>query len=63
MEQRNCLRGRVRKTEIITESGQEEELEMAEDLESETEDTSKKQRRGEGVSAEVKKMREEASCV
>ncbi|CAN6807980.1 unnamed protein product [Brassica oleracea] len=33
---------------------------MAEGSESETEETSKKQRRVEGVSAEVKKMREEA---
>ncbi|KAH0887992.1 hypothetical protein HID58_050421 [Brassica napus] len=52
----NC----VRKLERLAASEEEEESEMAEGSESETEETSKKQRRVEGVSAEVKKMREEA---
>ncbi|CAG7895145.1 unnamed protein product, partial [Brassica rapa] len=55
------LRGGVRKLERIAGSEEEEESEMAEGSESETEETSKKQMRVEGVSAEVKKMREEAS--
>ncbi|CAG7861257.1 unnamed protein product [Brassica rapa] len=55
------LRGGVRKLERIAGSEEEEESEKAEGSESETEETSKKQMRVEGVSAEVKKMREEAS--
>ncbi|CAN6978522.1 unnamed protein product [Brassica oleracea var. botrytis] len=60
---RTVLRGGVRKLERLAASEEEEESEMAEGSESETEETSKKLRRVEGVSAEVKKMREEASCV
>lgn len=52
------IRGTVR----IAESGEEEEYHMAEHW-SHMEGTSKKQRRGEGVSTKLKLMKDETACM